>query len=85
MSVAEAMLCGTPVIAFNRGSMGELIIPGKTGFLVDTVDQAVEAVSDLGKIDRGECRNWSEEQFSQEKMVDGYVKLYERVVSNRSA
>jgi glycosyltransferase involved in cell wall biosynthesis len=85
MSVAEAMLCGTPVIAFNRGSMGELIIPSKTGFLVDTVDQAVEAVSDLEKIDRRECRNWSEEQFSQEKMVDGYVKLYERVVSNRSA
>ena len=79
LSVAEAMLCGTPVIAFKRGSMSELIIPGKTGFLVDTIDQAVETVSDLGRINRRECRNWSEEQFSQEKMVSEYVKLYEQV------
>jgi len=79
MSVAEAMLCGTPVIAFNRGSMSELIIHGKTGFLVDTTDQAIEVVSDLAKINRLECRNWSEEQFSQERMVNEYVKLYERL------
>ena len=83
MSVAEAMLCGTPVIAFNRGSMSELIIHGKTGFLVDTADQAVEGVFDLAKINRLECRNWSEEQFSQERMVDEYVKLYERVPGAR--
>jgi glycosyltransferase involved in cell wall biosynthesis len=83
MSVAEAMLCGTPVIAFNRGSMSELIIHGKTGFLVDTTDQAIEVVSDLAKINRLECRNWSEEQFSQERMVDEYVKLYERVPGAR--
>lgn len=79
MSVAEAMLCGTPVIAFKRGSMSELIIHGKTGFLVDTADQAIEVVSDLAKINRLECRNWSEEQFSQERMVNEYVKLYERL------
>ncbi len=79
LSVAEAMLCGTPVIAFKRGSMSELIISGKTGFLVDTIDQAVDAVSGLGRINRQECRNWSEEQFSQERMVSEYVKLYERV------
>jgi len=83
MSVAEAMLCGTPVIAFNRGSMSELIIHGKTGFLVDTTDQAIEVVSDLAKINRLECRNWSEEQFSQERMVGEYVKLYERVPGAR--
>ncbi|MBS1522093.1 MAG: glycosyltransferase family 4 protein [Bacteroidetes bacterium] len=81
LSVAEAMLCGTPVIAFNRGSMSELIIHDKTGFLVGTIDQAVEAVSDVGRINRQECRDWSVEQFSQEKMVSEYVKLYERVLT----
>ena len=52
MSVAEAMLCGTPVIAFNRGSMPELIKNEKTGFLVNTTDEAVEAVSQLPRIKR---------------------------------
>lgn len=85
MSVAEAMLCGTPVIVFNRGSMGELIIHAKTGFLVDNIDQAAEAVSDCGNINRQECRNWSEEQFSQERMVNEYIKLYERVLMSRFA
>ena len=80
LSVAEAMLCGTPVIAFNRGSMSELIIHGKTGFLVDTIDQAVDAVSNIAGVNRRECRSWSMEQFSQEKMVSEYVKLYERVL-----
>jgi len=80
LSVAEAMLCGTPVIAFNRGSMAELIIHNKTGFLVDSIDQAVEAVSDISKINRLECRDWSVGQFSQEKMVNEYIKLYERIL-----
>jgi glycosyltransferase involved in cell wall biosynthesis len=80
MSVAEAMLCGTPVIAFNRGSMSELIIHEKTGFLVDNIDQAIDAVSDTGRINREECRSWSVEQFSQKKMVNEYFKLYERVL-----
>jgi len=81
LSVAEAMLCGTPVIAFNRGSMSELIIHEKTGFLADNIDQAIEAVEDIGKINRGQCRNWSMEQFSQEKMVEEYVKLYNRILT----
>lgn len=85
LSVAEAMLCGTPVIAFNRGSMGELIVHDKTGFLVDTIDQAVEAVQDTGRINRQECRNWSERQFSQDKMVNEYIKLYESVLMKRFA
>jgi len=84
LSVAEAMLCGTPVIAFNRGSMSELIIHGKTGFLVDTIDQAVEAVPYISKLNRQECRDWSVAQFSQEKMVSEYVKVYNKVLTNGS-
>jgi len=80
MSVAEAMLCGTPVIAFNKGSMPELIQPEKTGFLVNTVDEAVEAVSNLKNIQRTNCRDWASSKFSSEKMVNDYFELYKRIL-----
>jgi glycosyltransferase involved in cell wall biosynthesis len=80
LSVAEAMLCGTPVIAFNKGSMPELIVDAKTGFLVNTVDQAVEAVENLKQIDRQTCRDWAMEKFSQKKMVEDYIALYHQII-----
>src|ERR1700744_2373178 len=80
MSVAEAMLCGTPVIAFNKGSMPELIEHEKTGFLVDDIDEAVEAVPQIGSINRSYCSDWAKSNFSSEKMVDDYYKLYERLL-----
>jgi glycosyltransferase involved in cell wall biosynthesis len=81
LSVAEAMLCGTPVVAFNRGSMPELILHGKTGFLVNNIDEAVASVADIPRLNRCECRRWSAEQFSQEKMVTEYIKLYHSVLA----
>jgi glycosyltransferase involved in cell wall biosynthesis len=83
MSVAEAMLCGTPVIAFNRGSMPELIKHGKTGFLVNTIDEAVEAVTQVEKIKRKDCYNWASSMFSSEKMVGDYLKLYKSILNRR--
>jgi glycosyltransferase involved in cell wall biosynthesis len=80
MSVAEAMLCGTPVIAFNKGSMPELIQHGKTGFLVDSIDEAVNAVSKIDNINRPDCREWAISKFSSEKMVDDYLELYKRLL-----
>ena len=80
MSVAEAMMCGTPVIAFNKGSMQELIQPEKTGFLVNTVDEAVEAVSKLKSIQRADCRYWAKSKFSSEKMVNDYYGLYQQIL-----
>ncbi len=80
MSVAEAMLCGTPVIAFNKGSMPELIQDAKTGFLVNTVDEAVEAVSRIGDLKRTDCYDWASSKFSCEKMVDDYYKLYQQIL-----
>lgn len=79
LSVAEAMLCGTPVIAFNRGSMPELIRHGETGFLVQSADEAVEAVRALRTITRHDCHNWSRSQFSTEKMVQDYIQLYNKI------
>jgi glycosyltransferase involved in cell wall biosynthesis len=81
MSVAEAMLCGTPVIAFNKGSMPELIQHEKTGFLVEGVDEAVNAVSQVDSINRMDCRNWATAKFSSEKMVDDYLQLYQQILA----
>ncbi len=81
LSVAEAMLCGTPVIAFNRGSMPELIKHAETGYIVKNIDEAVEAVSALKEIDRGYCREWAESKFSSEKMASDYFELYKNILS----
>jgi glycosyltransferase involved in cell wall biosynthesis len=80
LSVAEAMLCGTPVVAFNRGSMPELIENSKTGFLVNTIDEAVEAVNNIKSIDRAYCRNWAHSNFSREKMIEGYLNVYREIL-----
>ena len=80
MSVAEAMLCGTPVIAFNKGSMPELIQDRKSGFLVNNIEEAVKSVMILKEIDRLECYNWAKAKFSSEKMVDDYVSLYKQIL-----
>ena len=80
LSVVEAMCCGTPVIAFNRGSMPELIIDGKTGFLVKTIEQAVGAVKQLQSISRADCRDAVVSRFSMEKMTEDYLRIYEQIL-----
>ena len=79
LSVVESMACGTPVIAFNRGSMPELIEDGRSGFLVDTVDEAIAAVARIPKIDRATCRRHVERHFTVERMIDDYLKAYETI------
>lgn len=81
LSVAEAMFCGTPVIAFNRGSMAELIENERTGFLVYDIDEAVERIQDIPKINPAYCRKWAENNFSKEKMVNDYISVYTRILS----
>ena len=80
LSVIEAMACGTPVIAFNRGSMPELIDHGVTGFLVDTLDEAVAAITQVGDIDRTACRAAVEARFTVDRMVDRYLALYRELL-----
>jgi glycosyltransferase involved in cell wall biosynthesis len=80
LSVVEAMACGTPVIAFDRGSMPELIDHGVTGFLVGNVDEAVAAVSRIGEIDRAACRAAVAARFSVERMADRYIALYRTIL-----
>jgi glycosyltransferase involved in cell wall biosynthesis len=80
LSVAEAMCCGTPVIAFNRGSMPELIVNGKTGFLVHSMEEAEEAVGRLSSINRIDCREWSVGMFSKERMTEDYLRIYNQIL-----
>ncbi len=82
LSVAEAMCCGTPVIAFKRGSMPELILPGKTGYLVNTIEEAQAAVLQIDSINRIDCRQWAVTMFSKERMTEGYLGVYEKILQH---
>lgn len=77
----EAMACGTPVIAFNRGSVSEVVADGKTGFIVDTEEEMIEAVEKISNIERQECRKRVEERFTLRNMVDKYEKLFAKIIS----
>jgi glycosyltransferase involved in cell wall biosynthesis len=83
LSVVEAMACGTPVIAFRRGSMPELIDEGRTGFLVDTTEQAVAAVGLARHVDRQAIRKVAVARFGVDRMVDEYLTAYGQVLDNR--
>jgi len=80
LSVVESMACGTPVVAYRKGSMLEVVDEGVTGRLVDTVDEAVAAVGGIGGIDRGGCRARTRERFGADRMVDDYLRIYREIV-----
>jgi len=79
-SVVEAMACGTPVIAFDRGSMSEIIIEGVTGAVVSDVASAAAAIGRVGQLDRRTVRDVAVQRFSSDRMVDEYVDVYKRVI-----
>jgi glycosyltransferase involved in cell wall biosynthesis len=75
----EAMACGTPVIAFRRGSVPEVVSDGVTGYIVDNVEEAVIAVRYVSQLDRQRCRRVFESRFTAERMALDYLRVYERV------
>ena len=81
LSVVEAMACGTPVIAFDRGSMSELIVDGTTGCLVTDVRAAANAVKQVAGLDRARIRATSVRRFSCDRMVDEYLAAYSRAIA----
>jgi glycosyltransferase involved in cell wall biosynthesis len=81
----EAMACGTPVVAYRRGSVPEVIEPGVTGFIVEGFEDAVQAVARVLSLDRQRCRQTFERRFSAECMARSYLKIYDRLVSKRLA
>lgn len=80
LSVAEAMMCGTPVIAYNRGSMPELIQHGKVGYLTSNINEAADAAQQAKNIDRQTCHQWAIDNFSSEKMAKDYINVYSRML-----
>jgi glycosyltransferase involved in cell wall biosynthesis len=83
LTTIEAMACGTPVLAARMGSMPEIVADGVTGFLCDTVDDAVARVPQLSQLDRRACRRYVEERFSVERMVDAYLDAYALALETR--
>jgi glycosyltransferase involved in cell wall biosynthesis len=79
----EAMACGTPVIAFRCGSVPEILDHGKTGFIVDDMEQAVEAARRVGDIDRRGCRDVFEQRFTARQMASRYLEVYSALSAAR--
>jgi len=77
--LAESMAAGVPVVAMDLGSCREVIADRQTGYLVNSVDEAVQAVGKIDKIDRTKCRRRVEQHFSIDRMVAGYEKVYEEI------
>jgi glycosyltransferase involved in cell wall biosynthesis len=80
LSMVESMACGTPVIAFPRGSIREVIRHGETGYIVEDIEQAVDAVAALQSIDRSACLEDVERRFSHTRMARDYVDAYEKIL-----
>lgn len=85
LSVVEAMATGTPVIAFPRGSMPEIVVDGTTGFLVKSIEAAAAALQMVPGIDRAACRAHVERRFSAERMADDYVRVYRAIIDETRA
>lgn len=81
LSVVEAMACGTPVVAYRRGSMPEVIDEGVTGYVVDDAEAATRAVMSAASLDRELVRRTAARRFSAERMVDDYLTLYRRLLA----
>lgn len=89
LTMVEAMACGTPVIAYDRGSVSEVVKDGVTGYVVDPLDKDgktnlqgfAEALKNIGNIKRKECRKWVEDNFSVDRMVSDYEKCYYKILN----
>jgi glycosyltransferase involved in cell wall biosynthesis len=77
----EALACGTPVIAWRRGSVPEVLEDGVTGYIVESIDDAVRRVSALDRVSRATCRKVFEERFDARRMAVDYVDLYRQVIA----
>jgi glycosyltransferase involved in cell wall biosynthesis len=79
--VTEAMACGTPVVAFNRGAMPEIMKNGKTGYIVNNEKEMIEAIKKVDNINPRACRKWVEKRFTSRHMTDNYLNLYRKCIA----
>jgi len=83
LTMIEAMACACPVVAFRRGSIPEIVKDKKTGYIVEDSAEMIEAVKNIHKIDRQECRKHALSRFNAEKMTDEYIQIYKSILSDR--
>jgi glycosyltransferase involved in cell wall biosynthesis len=76
----EALACGTPVIAYRRGSVPEVLEDGITGYIVEGLEEAIQAVEQVSTISRKRCRDIFEERFSASRMAQDYLRIYRRLL-----
>ncbi|MBD2102778.1 glycosyltransferase family 4 protein [Leptolyngbya sp. FACHB-261] len=81
----ESMVTGTPVIAMNLGSTAEVVVHGKTGFLCNSLEEAIAAIDRVPELDRRACREHVLAKFSVQRMTDGYEAIYQKIVAERFA
>jgi glycosyltransferase involved in cell wall biosynthesis len=77
----EALACGTPVIAWRRGSVPEVVEDGISGYIVQSIEEAVEAVGTLDRLSRARCRQAFEHRFDAQRMAADYVEVYRRIIA----
>jgi glycosyltransferase involved in cell wall biosynthesis len=85
LAMIEAMACGTPVLAFNHGSVPEIIDPGVTGAIVNSVDEAVRMLPHVLALDRGAVRRRFEQRFTARRMAEDYLKTYRALIERSMA
>jgi glycosyltransferase involved in cell wall biosynthesis len=78
----ESMACGTPVVAYSKGSVPELLQHGVNGFIVNNQEDAVKAVRNIGLLDRQECRKVFDERFTSARMAEDYLRIYSRALES---
>jgi glycogen synthase len=81
--MVESLACGTPVVAYRRGAVAEVIEDGRTGFIVEHQSAAVDAVRQIGAVDRRRCREAFETRFTAARMAVDYLRLYDRLIRRR--
>jgi glycosyltransferase involved in cell wall biosynthesis len=81
----ESLACGTPVLAFECGSVPEVLIHGKTGFIVRSMDEAEKALHQIGRIDRHACRREFEQRFTVAQMAQNYLHIYKQLLTDATA
>jgi len=79
----EAMACGTPVIAYRGGAVPEVMEEGHTGFIVEGLEDAVEAVLRVPELSRKRCREVFDQRFTAARMAHDYVQVYERLINSK--
>ena len=83
INMIESMACGTPVIAYRHGSVPEIVTDGANGFIVESIEEAVEAVARIPSLSRAACRRIFEERFTSTRMASDYVRIYEAQIGAR--